>query len=188
MCDKYDDINTKENIIDVAGRLMTEKGVKNTSLADIARETGISKGTLYYYYSSKDDIIYDITEKHLKHITQELLHLIENIGHEASPKDILQLVFEKILQEETRGKLHLYLINDAVSGNINLQRKIREKYKEWTIMIEDGLKKVLKNRNIDYTVVSHIIVAGLDGFTIQWILGVEKIPIEDIATLLAEVE
>jgi AcrR family transcriptional regulator len=37
-----------EHILEVAGRLLVEKGVRDTSLSDIAREAGISKGTLYY--------------------------------------------------------------------------------------------------------------------------------------------
>ena len=44
------------NIIKVATELIGKKGVEKTSLADIAREAGISKGTLYYYYPTKNDI------------------------------------------------------------------------------------------------------------------------------------
>ncbi|MGG7060792.1 TetR/AcrR family transcriptional regulator, partial [Clostridium tertium] len=47
----------KENILLAATKLMTKNGIKNTSLADIAKAVDISKGTLYYHYSSKDDLI-----------------------------------------------------------------------------------------------------------------------------------
>ncbi|NLB53646.1 MAG: helix-turn-helix transcriptional regulator, partial [Syntrophomonadaceae bacterium] len=40
--------------------LMAEKGIIKTSLADIAREVGISKGTLFYHFASKDDLVNDI--------------------------------------------------------------------------------------------------------------------------------
>jgi len=52
--------STQERIIEAASNeLMTERGVTDTSLADIAGEVGISKGTLFYYYSSKNDLVYD---------------------------------------------------------------------------------------------------------------------------------
>lgn len=50
------------------------------------------------------------------------------------------------------------------------------------------MRKVLKNKTTDYGVLSYIILAALDGFTVQWMLGVEKIPIDGIANLLSKVE
>jgi len=61
--------STRERIIEAASRLMTEEGVTDTSLADIANEVGISRGTLFYYYSSKNDLVYDVAERNLDLIT-----------------------------------------------------------------------------------------------------------------------
>jgi len=162
--------------------------VKNTSLADIAKEVGISKGTLYYYYSTKDDIIYDITDIHLKQITEELLSWIGAIENDATPEEILVVVFEKILKAETRGKLHLYLISDAAIGNNSLKERFKQRYREWRTTLEDGTRMVLKDKKVNYEILSYIILAVLDGFTIQQMIGVEKIPIKDIANILASVE
>ena len=63
----------KEKILLASIDLMRKNGIKNTSLADIAREVNISKGTLYYHYSSKDDIIFDIADNHLNIISKALL-------------------------------------------------------------------------------------------------------------------
>lgn len=178
-------INTRQSILEAAGKLIAEKGLKNTSLADIAREVGISKGTLYYYYSTKNDIIYDIADIHLTQITEELLSWIDNIEHNIPPEEILKVVFEKISSAETRGKLHLYLVSDAVTSNDQIKQRFREKYKEWRISLENGLRKVLRGRAANCEVLSHIILAALDGFTIQWLIGVEKVPIDGIANLLA---
>lgn len=187
--DKENQINdTRQNILDAAGRLMTQKGVKDTSLADIAKEVGISKGTLYYYYSSKDDIIYDIADIHLKQITEELLSWIKRIDRDADSIHILTVVFGKILSSETRGKLHLYLISESVTGNNSLKERFIEKYKEWRITLEEGTRMVLKDRKSNYEVLSHIILAALDGFTIQRMLGIEGQPIKDIAELLSSVD
>ncbi|TGE35374.1 TetR/AcrR family transcriptional regulator [Desulfosporosinus fructosivorans] len=181
-------ISTRQCILDEASKLIAQKGVKNTSLADISKEVGISKGTLYYYYSTKSDIVYDIADIHLKQITEELLSWIDNIEHNIASEEILRVVFEKISTAETRGKLHLYLISDAVTSNEPLKQRFREKYKEWRITLENGLRKVLKTRTADYGVLSYIILAALDGFTIQWMLGVEEIPIDGIANLLSKVD
>ena len=47
----------RSEILDAAQRLFTTKGVGSTSVEDILREVGIAKGTLYYHFSSKEEIL-----------------------------------------------------------------------------------------------------------------------------------
>ncbi|WAJ44340.1 TetR/AcrR family transcriptional regulator [Mycobacterium sp. Aquia_216] len=49
-------------ILRVATRLFLEKGYEATSLQDIADEVGLLKGSLYYYISEKEDLLYAILE------------------------------------------------------------------------------------------------------------------------------
>ena len=177
--------NTQDMIITAASRIMTEKGIKTTSLSDIAREVGISKGTLYYYYASKNDIIFDITEKHLNQISAEMFALLEQIELETKPSEIIKIVFTKILSAETRDKLHFYLIGDSLTNNEYLKNRFKEKYRVWREMIEEGLRKILKNKTINYNALASLILAAIDGFTIQSLIGIEKLPIDDISELLA---
>ena len=47
----------KNEILDVAERLFGTKGFDNTSTNDILNEIGIARGTLYYHFKSKEEII-----------------------------------------------------------------------------------------------------------------------------------
>lgn len=47
----------KNEILDVAGRLFAKKGYDSTSTNDILEEIGIARGTLYYHFKSKEDIL-----------------------------------------------------------------------------------------------------------------------------------
>ena len=47
----------RNEILDVAGRLFAAKGFEHTSLTDIQNETGVARGTLYYYFKSKEEIL-----------------------------------------------------------------------------------------------------------------------------------
>lgn len=47
----------KNEILDVAERLFGSKGFDNTSTNDILKETGIARGTLYYHFKSKEEIL-----------------------------------------------------------------------------------------------------------------------------------
>lgn len=47
----------KNEILDVAERLFGTKGFDSTSTSDILNEIGIARGTLYYHFKSKEDIL-----------------------------------------------------------------------------------------------------------------------------------
>lgn len=53
----------KERIIDVATRLFSSKGFDATSVDEIAKEAGINKAMIYYYFSSKEGLLNSIIRK-----------------------------------------------------------------------------------------------------------------------------
>jgi len=48
----------KDNIIRIAASLFVKTGFAKTTMREIAKACGINVGTLYYYFKSKDDILY----------------------------------------------------------------------------------------------------------------------------------
>lgn len=48
---------TKENIVLAALRLFMTRGYKSVSLINVANEIGITKGGIYHYFSSKDELL-----------------------------------------------------------------------------------------------------------------------------------
>lgn len=51
------DINKSKKILDALQELMREKTVQNISVSEIAEKAGIGKGSIYYYFPSKDAIV-----------------------------------------------------------------------------------------------------------------------------------
>jgi len=54
----------KKKIVEAAKAVVSEQGVHKATLRAIAAEAGISIGTLYYYYPSKNELLYDIIDSH----------------------------------------------------------------------------------------------------------------------------
>ena len=54
--------NTREKIIKTAWKLFYDEGFAETTINDIIREADISKGTFYYYFNSKDDLLGTLSE------------------------------------------------------------------------------------------------------------------------------
>ena len=53
----------KSQILNAAENVFTQKGFDQARMDDIAEETGLSKGTLYLYFKSKDDLIIAILDR-----------------------------------------------------------------------------------------------------------------------------
>lgn len=53
----------KTQILNAAEDIFTQKGFDDARMEDIAEETGVSKGTLYLYFKSKNDLIFAILDR-----------------------------------------------------------------------------------------------------------------------------
>jgi len=53
----------KNQILDAAANVFSRRGFHDARVDDIAEEAGLSKGTLYWYFKSKDDIIIGLLDR-----------------------------------------------------------------------------------------------------------------------------
>ena len=98
----------KNEILDAAEKLFLEKGYEHTAVSDILSEAGIAKGSLYYHYKSKEDVLDDIIARVTEQIAvaaqavadapsrsvhEKMLHLISsmNISNSAQSSMIEEL-------------------------------------------------------------------------------------------------
>lgn len=70
----------KDQILDAATDIFAEKGFGDTRMDDIVEKSGLSKGTLYWYFKSKDEIILSIFERIFSREFQELEKRVESEG------------------------------------------------------------------------------------------------------------
>jgi AcrR family transcriptional regulator len=125
----------RKQIIDTAVHLYFTMGYEAASLRDLAERVGINKATIYHYFTSKEEILYEIVE----HVGRELLDgLTEARGSAGDPLAGLEAMirfqigymeghFEeiKVLVEEQKS-----LKNDAADRTKVLQAEILKLYKQ----------------------------------------------------------
>lgn len=64
--------NRWREVVDSSARLFYERGYESTSVNDIATALGITKGSLYHYIASKDDLLFAIIDD-IHRLTEESL-------------------------------------------------------------------------------------------------------------------
>jgi AcrR family transcriptional regulator len=179
----YADVDNRSRIVDAATELFIQKGAQDTSLSDIAQSLDISKGTLYYYYSSKADLLFDVTDAYMKRLTGRLLDWVKNLQNSMPPNDVVFKVVQELFSARNRGKLHLYLIYEGITNNETLRKKLVAAYAQWLEMLKEGLRVVMKDSD---TVDQHaeLLLMMITGGIIHTILGVEIKEPERIVSLV----
>ena len=65
-CERRDAAANRQLLLETAKRLFREQGAANVTMADIAKEAGVGKGTLYRRFTNKGDLCLQILDKQLQ--------------------------------------------------------------------------------------------------------------------------
>ncbi len=71
----------RSELADVALKLWAEQGYDTTSVAEIAREAGVAKGTFYVYFESKQSLLLDVLRRNS--LVPNVLRLIDDLQHDS---------------------------------------------------------------------------------------------------------
>jgi AcrR family transcriptional regulator len=69
-----------ERLLAAATRLFAENGYENTSVQEIVRAAGVTKGAMYHYFAAKDDLLYEIYHRLLALQAERLELLASGTG------------------------------------------------------------------------------------------------------------
>ena len=84
--------NIKEKILQATTELLKTTALADISLAEIAAAAGISKGTLYYHYKTKNEVFLDITQRFLDEQWEDLIRWTENKEKDTSLNRLVRYV------------------------------------------------------------------------------------------------
>ena len=99
----------RKKILDKAWELFRKNGYEETKVEDITRELGVSKGSFYTYFKTKDEVLYEILER-IKKENEERISKI-NVNQEPN----------KILEDYVISKMNyiVKLLNNMKISSIN---------------------------------------------------------------------
>ncbi|MEP9409403.1 TetR/AcrR family transcriptional regulator [Peribacillus frigoritolerans] len=100
---------SKEKIRAAAMELFIKQGYYATSISDIAKQAGISKGLLYNYYKGKEELLSEMVEARIK----EVVEVMEEAFTLNTPREQLEHIIngaiDNILQKPEVHRFYLHL-------------------------------------------------------------------------------
>jgi AcrR family transcriptional regulator len=128
-------------IANAAARLFSSKGYLETSMEDVATAAGISKGGMYYYFSSKGDLLFFIVSGFMDMVLKDLEEELPRID---LPEDRIRFL---VLRHVTTYADYMYSAKVLISEAFNLPaarlKQIRQKERKYYNIISDVLSPEL---------------------------------------------
>ena len=105
---------TRQHILDVALRMFSQQGVSSTSLAEIAKAAGVTRGAIYWHFKNKSDLfseIWELAKPNIDELETEyqakfpgdplsvlreiLIHVLESTVTEERRRLLMEIIFHK---------------------------------------------------------------------------------------------
>ena len=161
----------KDVILDATERLILENGANETSISDIAKEVGISKSSLYYYFESKEELIEAVTERYIDNTQRAIDVLVERFSARIKIEAIAKGITKHVREKKGTAKLHYLLITYGITQDEKVAVMIRERYRKWYKQIIDTLDGYKKTRYNE--ALAQLILTFIDGYTLRNVLGID---------------
>jgi len=171
----------REAILEAAIEVFAQKGFHAARISDVAQLAGIGKGTVYLYFSSKEDLLLSILQSYV----DEALAFVEQLSEQdVDMRRGVQLFFEYGLARVAENPAFFGIIEQRVFlSDPELQRRGEEFFRSIVGRVVEKLELVIQRgqiRDYDPTIVACAIVGTLTSLQYYHALH----PVESVQEIL----
>jgi len=170
---------SRTRIMVAALELFAIDGYHNTSISKIAKHAGLSKGLMYNYFESKEELLKDVVVMSLA----DGLEMMEEMQVKMTtmqPKEImkfsLQMFFKMLVDNKTMWRLTFSLaMQTATMPNITevIRKIFQDAIKQFEMLLQlNGVK--------DYITEAKILAAQLDGIAMHYLIFEKTYNLEEV--------
>ncbi len=171
--------NTRKKLYDISIAFMEKKGLANTTVMEISRKAGVSVGTFYNYFTSKDDIVVDIFQKADDYFQQRVAKFFKDSGLSAGDQ-IVQYFRFYARYNQHRGLANITHLYNTMSRFFAV--KGRYMHELLTQIIRRGKEKAELVCDMDpEDIMEYLFIAGR-GVVFDWCVHKAKYNLEQRMT------
>jgi len=187
------------HIVEATTRVLARQGYANTSLMDIAKEAGMSKGAVHYHFPTKESLMTVVLKTAAESVTKQT---VEAWSAGEAPFESVGAAIREMWRLRTGRANEVSVIADLLAQSLH-DEKLREPGAEYyrTVTsdvqnhLRENLGKVGLRSKIPLEMIPRMLNALLDGFLAQHIVDPEAVQedvvinvLETLASLLFEVD
>ncbi len=167
----------RERIIKSAVSAFSKYGFDKAKMEDISSESNISKGTLYLYFKSKEDLFFAICEDNNKKLKDHLsLLFVRNKRDLMQNAEMFYDNFQKLMDIEDQ-KLYLEIISECSRDPKLRKLMLEQRLKIFNIVAEyldHQVQKGFIKGDVNVSTLASGLVSLYDGLALNKIIGIEN--------------
>jgi TetR/AcrR family transcriptional regulator, transcriptional repressor for nem operon len=139
---KRDPERTRRNLLESGFQEIYKSGFRGTDLETILERAGVTKGALYHYFESKEDLGYAIVDEVIDTIGREKWR--EPLEKSANPIDTLAEIFVEtsLKPEHVRGGCPVNNLAQEMSPlDEGFRKRLKKQFDLWHQFIADALRR-----------------------------------------------
>jgi len=160
-----------QRIVDAMRESVAKRGAAGSTFEHVAREAGVSRGLLHYYFGTKERLLVEVVRRDSE---IRVARLDEPLANSQSVDDVLQVLVASLtdlIDNEPAFFLLLYELFSAGRRNPEIQREVGQLFDRTRSHVAEVLERkqqegVLKLRYDAEAIVAYLFAAA-DGFALQ---------------------
>ncbi len=183
---------TKKKILDAAAKCFSKWGYAKTTMDKIAEEAGVSKGTLYWYFKSKEELFVELKKKSIAKVRDQFEKLFsQNKTFDLKLKKAIDLYLSPLVPEKREiARLKAEFLAEAPKIP-ELNNMLKQQYELIQGLIASTIQEAIKKgelrNDIDPKSLSMILLAMLDGLELHWAILELDIDWQKVKAILLDV-
>lgn len=109
--------------------LFMNKGITNTTISEIAQHAGVGKGTFYFYFKDKEDLIEKLIAQKAEQLLINAMNALDAHSETLKVEDKLILIADSLLEQLNSDSRLLKFINKNLNFGIYKKVLLREEVK-----------------------------------------------------------
>lgn len=162
--------------------LFEQKGFSETSIQDITNSVGVTKGTFYYYYASKENLLMDIHLQYICDLLEKQKAIMQTVkGFRRQLSEMVALIVYDMKCRRAHGQVYLREMRNLTAEHAETIEKKRKEFRlNATQVIADGIQAGEFQAHIDQDITC-LAILGITNWSYEWFNPEGKLSVEELA-------
>ncbi|MFH1152948.1 MAG: TetR/AcrR family transcriptional regulator [Pseudomonadota bacterium] len=176
----------KNRVYSVATKTLWQKGYDKTTIRDIARTTDMTTAGLYYYFKSKEELLFQILDSHMDDLINGIIQI------QVDPKEPLGVIRQYVqyqvsvyCTDKYRSRL---ILNDDECLSGDWYEQIKDKQRKYLLFWRRALSQYCEKEGLptDHTAIDAHCLIGMCNWIYRWYDPQGEVKPEDLASRIFE--
>ncbi len=166
-------VRTRARLLEAAKAVFERDGFLEARISDIAKEAGLSHGSFYHYFDSKEDVFREVAEEVEDRLSAPLSVIVDPDLH-ATPQERIREAIRRHVEDYRREAKIMGVIEEVSRYDARVGRLRMERHKRYTQTVVDSIRRLqehgLGDPGLDPKVAAYVLGSMTNRFLELWLV------------------